>query len=130
MNAKQFLILGTVALLSFWGGHALTQETRGPVVRIAELEIDPAQLESYLVAVKEEMETSVRVEPGVLTIYCVAEKDNPTRLRFFEIYASEEAYRAHLESPHFRKYVITTQHMIKSRKLIETVPIQLSAKPK
>ena len=53
------------------------------------------------------------------------EKANPARLRFFAVYASEEAYRAHLESPHFRKYVITTQHMIKSRKLIETVPIQL-----
>jgi quinol monooxygenase YgiN len=59
------------------------------VVRIAELEIDPAQLESYEAAVKEEMEAAVRLEPGVLAIYAVAEKDHPTRLRFFEIYASE-----------------------------------------
>ena len=70
------------------------------------------------------------MSPGVLAIYCVAEKDNPARLRFFEVYADENAYQAHLESPHFRKYAITTQHMIKSRKLIETVPVQLSAKPK
>jgi quinol monooxygenase YgiN len=130
MNATQLLILGAAVLMSFLGGRALTGETQRPVVRIAELEIDPTQLESYQAVVKEEIETSVRVEPGVLAIYCVAEKDNPTRLRFFEIYADEHAYRAHVESPHFKHYVTATQPMIRSRKLIETVPIQLSAKPK
>jgi hypothetical protein len=45
-------------------------------VRLAEIDIDPAQLESYKAAVKEEIETSVRVEPGVLALYAVAEKDN------------------------------------------------------
>jgi quinol monooxygenase YgiN len=74
------------------------------------------------------MSDAVRLEPGVLAIYSVAEKDNPARLRFFEIYASEAAYRSHLESPHFKKYVATTKPMIRSRKLIETVPVQLSAK--
>ena len=74
------------------------------------------------------MEESVRVEPGVLAIYAVAEKDNPTRLRFFEIYADEAAYNSHRESAHFKKYVLFTKGMIKSRRLIETVPIQLSDK--
>ena len=100
----------------------------GTVVRVAELEIDPAQLEGYKAAVREEIETSVRVEPGVLAIYAVAEKDNPSKLRFFEMYADEAAYRAHIDSPHFKKYVETTKPMITSRKLIDTVPIQLSAK--
>ena len=99
-----------------------------PFVRIAELEIAPAQLENYHAAVKEEMEVSVRTEPGVLAIYAVAEKNDPTRLRFFEIYADEAAYNAHIQSPHFRKYFTTTNNMIKSRRLIDTVPIQLSAK--
>lgn len=104
------------------------QEAGKTVVRIAELVIDPAQLDAYKVAVKEEMEESIRVEPGVLAIYSVAEKDKPNHLRFFEIYADDEAYRAHIESPHFKKYVAVTQPMIQSRKLIETVPVQLSAK--
>jgi len=74
------------------------------------------------------METSVRVEPGVLAIYSVAEKDNPSRLRFFEIYADEAAYKAHIASPHFQKYFNATKDMITSRKLIDTVPVQLSVK--
>jgi quinol monooxygenase YgiN len=98
------------------------------VVRIAELEIDPPRLAAFIEAVRQEMAESVRVEPGVLAIYAVAEKDHPSRLRFFEIYASDEAYHAHQESPHFKKYVETTGSMILSRELIETVPIQLSSK--
>jgi quinol monooxygenase YgiN len=100
------------------------------VVRIAELDVDPEQLDAFIVAVREEMKEAVRVEPGVLAIYAVAEKDNPSLLRFFEIYASDEAYRAHRESPHFKKYVATTSSMVLSRELIETVPIQLSSKAK
>jgi quinol monooxygenase YgiN len=113
---------------SLGAGTVQAQETTTTVVRIAELVIDPAQLEAYKVAVREEMEESIRVEPGVLAIYSVAEKGKPNSLRFFEIYASEEAYRAHIESPHFKKYVAITQPMIVSRKLIETQPVQLSAK--
>jgi quinol monooxygenase YgiN len=130
MNAKQFLIVGASVLISSLCGPALAEEMQSPFVRIAELDIDPAQLESYKAAVKEEMETAVRVEPGVLAIYAVAEKDNPARLRFFEIYADENAYKTHLESAHFKKYLTTTQLMIRSRKLIDTVPVMLSAKVK
>ena len=110
-------------------GRAAAQEPRMPFVRIAELEIAPAQLAAFTAAVKVEMETSVRVEPGVIAIYSVAEKDNPTRLRFFEIYADEAAYDAHIKSPHFRKYFDTTKSMITARKLIDTTPVLLVAKP-
>jgi quinol monooxygenase YgiN len=129
MNTQRILGIGGVVLAFSLGGVA-AEEPRMPHVRIAELEIDPARLDAYKAAVKEEMEASVRVEPGVLAIYAVAEKDNPARLRFFEIYADEAAYNAHRESAHFKKYVETTKSMITSRKLIDTVPVQMSAKGK
>jgi quinol monooxygenase YgiN len=91
-----------------------------PLVRIAEIEIDPAQLQAYEAAVSEEIDDSMRLEPGVLTIYSVARTDKRNHLRFFEIYADDSAYRQHIESPHFKKYVETTRSMITSRKLFET----------
>ncbi|MDE1146583.1 MAG: putative quinol monooxygenase [Azospirillaceae bacterium] len=100
----------------------------GPVVRIAELEIDPAQLDAYKVAVKEGIETAVRVEPGVLAIYSVAVEGHPTSLRFLEIYASEAAYEAHIQSAHFQKYFQATKNMITARTLIRTDPVILEAK--
>jgi quinol monooxygenase YgiN len=99
-----------------------------PYVRIAELEIDPAHLESFKAAIKESAETSVRVEPGVLVLYAVAEKENPARFRVFEIYADADAYRTHLETPHFRKFRATTEMMVTSRKLLDAVPVAMSAK--
>jgi quinol monooxygenase YgiN len=74
------------------------EQQSGAVVRIAEFEIAPAQLQAYLAAVKAEMDESIRVEPGVLAIYSVAEKDNLTHLRFFEIYANDAAYHSHIAS--------------------------------
>jgi quinol monooxygenase YgiN len=105
-------------------------ETEGqqPLVRIAELEIEPAHLADYRAAVIEEIETSVRVEPGVLAIYSVALKDSPNQFRFFEIYADERAYESHLKSQHFKKYVETTRTMITSRKLLDTVPVVLGSR--
>lgn len=99
-----------------------------PYVRMANIEVDPAQREAFIAAVTAEMDESIRVEPGVLALYAVAEKDSPSRLRFFEVYADEAAYTSHLESPHFRTYRATTEPMIQSRTLVETVPIQLTSR--
>lgn len=126
MNVRHLLTVG--ALLAALTGCASHKEDRMPFVRIAELEIDPARLEDYKAAVREEMEASVRVEPGVIAIYAVAIKGEPHKLRFFEIYADEAAYHSHIASPHFRKYVAATGDMITSRRLIDTEPVQLSAK--
>lgn len=130
MNAKQFLILGASMLTLFLCGPALTQEMRGSYVRLAELEIDPAQLESFKAAIKEGIEAAVRVEPGVLALHAVSDKDNPALVRVFEVYTNEAAYKTHLETAHFTKFRETTKEMVRSRKLIDADPIVLSAKAK
>jgi quinol monooxygenase YgiN len=99
-----------------------------PYVRVAEIDIDPAQLESYKAAAREEIEASVRLEPGVLALYAVSDKDDPAHVTVFEIYADLNAHTAHLETPHFRKYKATTQDMVMSLKLRDTIPIVLGAK--
>lgn len=120
------VLQATVAMSFLWLGSVFAAPPAEKVVRIAQLVIDPAQLAAYQVAVKEEMADSVRLEPGVLAIYSVAEKEHPNRLHFFEIYADEASYRSHIASAHFQKYVRTTQSMIISRVLVETEPVQLS----
>jgi quinol monooxygenase YgiN len=57
------------------------------MVRLAKIVVDSTQLESYKALLKEEIETSVRVEPGVITLYAVSEKNNPTHITILEIYA-------------------------------------------
>jgi 4-carboxymuconolactone decarboxylase len=103
---------------SLFGQHESEQ-----LVRLAKLVIDSAHLERYNSFLKEEIETSLKVEPGVLTLYAVAEKDQPTRITILEIYKNEGAYKKHIQTPHFLKYKNGTSHMIKSLQLIETVPL-------
>ena len=100
-----------------------------PVVRVADLEIFPARLGDYQAAVSEEIADSIRLEAGVTAIYAVSLRDAPQQLRFFEIYADDAAYRQHIASAHFRKYVDTTKNMITARRLLETESSRLYIKP-
>jgi quinol monooxygenase YgiN len=132
IQTGRLLMLGalTVPLLC---SHACTSASAQPavsrvVVRLAELEIDPAQLERYKVFLREEIETSIRIEPGVLTLYAVAVKGQPTQIRMFEMYANQAAYEAHVQTPHFLKYKTGTQRMVTSLKLLETETVLLGAK--
>jgi len=116
-------------MASTLGNNTFAQD-KNLVVRIAKLQIDSAQLDVYKAALKEHAETAVRVEPGVLSLYAVYEKNSPTHVTVFEIYANVEAYKVHLQTSHFLKYKATTKDMVKSLELIETVPIALETKYK
>ncbi|MBG1231130.1 putative quinol monooxygenase [Aestuariivirga litoralis] len=96
--------------------------------RIAEIEIDPAQIEQYKALLKEEVEASLQLEPGVLFLQAVALKDAPNNIRVFECYADEAAYQHHITTPHFLKYKMATSHMVKLLRLMEANPIAVQAK--
>jgi quinol monooxygenase YgiN len=107
----------------------LTTASKNPLVRLAELEIDPARLESYLASLSEEIEASIAGEPGVLMLYALSVKGHPSHIRILEVYADQMAYEAHLLSLHFLKYKSETSEMVLSLRLIETDPILLRRKP-
>jgi quinol monooxygenase YgiN len=93
------------------------------MVRLANLVIDSAQLDNYKALLKEEIETSLRVEPGVKTLYAVCEKDYPAHITILEIYADTIAYKANLQTSHFIKCKNGTKDMVKSLELIAAVPL-------
>ena len=107
-----------VTMLLFGLTTACAQQT-GMIVRISELEIHSNYLEEYQAILREEAEASVRVEPGVISIFPMYQQEVPTQVRILEIYASREAYESHLKSPHFQKYKTTTLSMVKSLKLVD-----------
>lgn len=118
MKSTSLFVLALLLCSNLFG----QQETR-QMVRLAKLVIDSTHLVSYNAFLKEEIETSVKVEPGVLVLYAVAEKSRPTEITILEIYANEEAYRAHLQTPHFLKYKTGTRDMVKSMELAEVIPL-------
>jgi quinol monooxygenase YgiN len=117
---KRLIFISIALIIS---GTTFAQEENKQMVRLAKLVIDPTHLESYNAFLREEIQTSVKVEPGVLTLYAVAEKNNPTHITILEIYANANAYKKHIQTPHFLKYKNGTKDMVKSLELVETTPL-------
>ncbi len=118
-----------------WAGIVLAcvlpiaaQQPAAPLVRLAEIEVDPARLAEYKAALTEEIEKSIRLEPGVLALQAVSLKENPAQIRILEIYASREAYESHLKTPHFLRYKEATRDIVKSLRLLDAEPVMLGAK--
>ncbi|MDP1817745.1 MAG: antibiotic biosynthesis monooxygenase [Leadbetterella sp.] len=97
----------------------VSAQTKDMMIRISEIEIDSNYLKEYNAILQEESRASVQLEVGVIAIYPLYQKENPTQIRILEIYANREAYEAHLKTPHFQKYKTTTLKMVKSLKLVD-----------
>lgn len=89
------------------------------MVRIAEIKIFPEFFEEYTSILKEEAAASVKLEQGVIVIFPMFQKENPTQIRLLEIYANHAAYESHLKTSHFQHYKTSTLKMIKSLNLVD-----------
>ena len=130
MNHLMKTLLLVAACLCLAGAAAAAESAAPagqamPLVRMAYIELKPEMRDAFLAAVTENMRESLKKEPGVLALYCVAAKDNPNKLTFFEMYADDAAYEVHRTMPHFRKYIETTKDMAVSKELVETAPVEL-----
>jgi quinol monooxygenase YgiN len=115
---RMLLLRLAACMLAFFSFERAAAQQKNQMVRLAKIQVDSAQLDSYKAFLKEEIETSVRVEPGVITLYAVSEKDNPTHITILEIYADSTAYKAHIQTPHFIKYKTGTAQMVKHLELV------------
>ena len=135
-NAPETLTAAVIQCLPYIGFpaaikalHIIKQEYARPVsagnnlVRLSKITVDAAQLDAYNAFLKEEIEASMRLEPGVLTLYATAEKDNPYKMTILEIYADRTAYESHLKTPHFQKYKQGTLSMVKELELVDVEPL-------
>ena len=116
-----------IIILSF-SKNAMAQQ-KNQMVRLAKIKVDPLQLDKYNIALKEQMTTAVRVEPGVLTYYAVADKSDPSHITILEIYADTVAYQSHITTTHFKKYKETVKHMVKSLELVDVNLVASAKKP-
>lgn len=122
-RCTQFSFIVTLILTNIILSERTYGQEKRQMVRLAKIVVDPSQLEEYKAILKEEAGESVKLEPGVLTLYAVSEKENPTHFTILEIYADSAAYRSHLQTPHFLKYKNGTKDMVKSLELVETTPL-------
>ena len=93
------------------------------IVRLSKIRVNPDYIDEYMNYAAEVGTVSLQTEPGVLTMYAVADKEDPCRITILETYASQEAYRSHIASDHFQKYKQGTLHMVDSLELDDATPL-------
>ena len=118
---KASLLVGAVLAVTSW--TAKPAPSKPQKVRLSRIVVDSTQLASYKALLKEEIEASIRKEPGVLTLYAVFERKRPNHLTILEMYATEAAYQAHVKTPHFLKYKQGTLAMVQELELLDTDPL-------
>lgn len=126
MNKRSTLI--TFLMLLFGSYHTVSAQ-QNMMVRLSEIEIDPVYLDEYKAILKEESAASVQLEPGVIAIFPMYQKENPASVRILEMYADKAAYEQHLKTIHFQKYKTTTLKMVKSLKLVDMESIDAATMP-
>lgn len=119
-------ILFILITIIFIGGipamaqEAVQDNNNGMIVRISEIEVYPEYLSEYLDYAKEVAKKSVEQEKDVISIYPMSVIKNNNQIRILEIYRNQEAYKNHINSPHFKEYKEGTLHMVKSLDLVDT----------
>lgn len=72
---------------------------------IAEFEVDAANLEEFMAAAREDATRSLADEPGCLQFDINVDKaSTSSRVVFYEVYRSKEAFDDHLETPHLAAF--------------------------
>lgn len=133
-NSKETLTAAVIQCLPYIGFPSaikalkIIKESSQPapkknLVRLSKITVDPAQLERYNAFLEEEIEASMRLEPGVLTLYAVSEKEHPNKVTILEIYADQDAYKSHIQTPHFQKYKQGTLQMVQELELVDSTPL-------
>jgi quinol monooxygenase YgiN len=108
----------TIALMLLFCGNIFAQKD-SMIIRMSQIKINSKYLEQYNAILKEEAGASVQLEPGVISIFPMYQKQDPTEVRILEIYKNEEAYESHLKTAHFLKYKTSTLKMVQSLKLVD-----------
>ena len=123
------LYILTLILMTINSVNLSAQEGK-TYMRIAKITVDSTKLDEYKAALKEQMQSALRIEKGVLAYSAVEDKKNPSKITILETYASTEAYQAHIQTEHFKKYKAVVADMVKQLELMDVVPIAIQSKPK
>jgi len=78
------------------------------------LRIRPENVESFMAKLAENAH-GARGEPGCRTFDVSVDPDDRTSVMLYEVYADAQAFEAHQQTPHFKKYLAEAVPLLASR---------------
>jgi (4S)-4-hydroxy-5-phosphonooxypentane-2,3-dione isomerase len=123
--AIALLVAGTLAFAP--PSPPARAQSAATFVNAVDLDIAPAEMDTFLAAIKENGAASVK-EPGCRQFDILVLANNPNHVFLYEVYDNEAAYQAHRQTDHFKKYFAATGNMITQRNVRGMKPIAFNAK--
>ena len=105
----------------FLGDKKIVQDEK-TINNFVIIDVKPEFTQEFKDVVLPEMAQSLKVEDGVLAMYAAIDKEKTNRWYFYEIYASQAAYAAHRNTPHFKEYLKQTAEMTTYKEAVTVLP--------
>lgn len=100
-----------------------------PFVIWVVFDVKPEAFKKFHEAALDDSTCSVRDEPGCLQFDVLAPIAGGNRLAFYEVYKSKEAFAAHMETPHFKRFAAVAEEVVTDKNVNEYVRWQGASKP-
>lgn len=84
-------------------------------VLVVHLQIKPGAVDKFMPLALENAKATRETEPSCRQFDVVADPQDATKIVFYEVYDSEDAFQAHQRTAHFKKYFDTALQYLDSR---------------
>jgi quinol monooxygenase YgiN len=108
-------------------GHEAAAQVGGVYVNAVDLDINPADIQKYLAAAKENA-AGAMTEPGCREFNVHVSAKDPNHVFLYEVYDNEAALQSHRNTDHFKKYAATTKDMVTKRDVRAMSPVAFNSK--
>lgn len=87
------------------------------VIYMTEIGVQLGKGDEFANSVLKEMKTAVEKEEGITAMIAGTVMNQPNEWLSFEVYKTEDAYKKHLETKHFKKYLEASKYCVESKGL-------------
>ncbi|MCL4802206.1 MAG: antibiotic biosynthesis monooxygenase [Burkholderiales bacterium] len=84
-------------------------------VLVVNVKIKPGEIEPFMQKLLANATAARETEPGCRQFDVLVDPADPAKVMFYEVYDDETAFKAHQETPHFKKYLDAALGHLESR---------------
>ena len=87
-------------------------------VLLVEFDVDPSCLDTFMSLIDINARASVADEPGCYQFDVMQTLDDPNKIVLYEVYASEEAFKAHMGMVHTQAFLAAAKPMLRGQRVL------------
>ncbi len=87
-------------------------------VLLVEFDVDPSSLDAFMSLIDINARASVADEPGCYQFDVMQTLDDPNKIVLYEVYASEQAFQAHMGMAHTQTFLAAAKPMLRGQRVL------------